>query len=545
VTTDPLLVLADRRVIRAYFAVGIGGVVAYHWLSAYPYAYEMIGAYAVVGTLVGALRRRGPERQPWLAFAAGFGLMVAGDLAWDLTPNAGSPNISDLFYMAAYPLLALGLLVLTRRTAGRGNVVDTLIVAGSLGTVLWPLLFASFLHGGQTLAQRLTLGVYPCWDLVLLAAVVRLALTGSLHTRRSLLLAASVGLFLVGDICWFDSVNTYVLGNWEDYAWLTAYVCWGTAALHPAPIGQSERPEVTPFRRFALLAIPVAFLPAAIVIGMTRNDSSEYVDGSLISVVLTLLLYRFATVLRGLEEARRELREQNRLKDELISVVSHDLRTPLTSIMGYLELALAAETGPQEARRFLEVVQRNTGRLHRLVEDLLFVSRVQAGKDALNVGVVDIAEIARATVVAALPAADTGGVALECRLACNDETLGDEHRIAEVIENLLSNALKFTPPGGAVDVWVGRLGQSLVVRVSDTGVGIPPEDLRHLFDRFFRAAGTDGVPGAGLGLSIVKAIVEAHGGHVGVQSQVGAGTTFEVRFPRVAVERPAAVAAAA
>lgn len=102
--------------------------------------------------------------------------------------------------------------------------------------------------------------------------------------------------------------------------------------------------------------------------------------------MLALLLYRFATVLRGLEDARRELREQNRLKDELISVVSHDLRTPLTSIMGYLELALAPETDPPEARQFLEVVQRNTGRLHRLVEDLLFVSRVQSGKGCADHG---------------------------------------------------------------------------------------------------------------------------------------------------------------
>src|SRR5581483_5810896 len=103
----------------------------------------------------------------------------------------------------------------------------------------------------------------------------------------------------------------------------------------------------------------------------------------------------------------------------------------------------------------------------------------------------------------------------------------------EAVENLLSNALKFTPHGGRVDVRVVAEPDAVVIRVADTGVGVPPEDVEHLFDRFFRASGTDGVPGAGLGLSIVKAIVDAHGGSVGVASEPGEGTTFELRLPRI------------
>ena len=507
--------------------------------------YEVIGFYGALGAMAGALLRKGPERLPWLAFSAGFTLMVAGDLAWSLWPSAGSPNISDAFYMVAYPFIAAGLLLLTRRITGRGNVIDTLFVAGSLSTVLWPLLFASFLHGGQSWGQRLTLGIYPAWDLLFIAAAVRIALSRSLHTPRTILLVVSVMLFLVGDAFWFDSVNTYVLGNWEDFAWLAAYVCWGTSALHPAPLDNGERPDASPFARFALLTIPVAFLPAAILIGMTRNDAYEIVDGAVISVVLGLLLFRFASVLRGLEGARKELREQNRLKDELISVVSHDLRTPLTSIMGYLELALAPDTEAADARQFLEVVQRNTGRMHRLVEDLLFVSRVQSGKDSLDLGVVVLGQLADHTVAAALPAAEAAEVEIVCDIRCHESTIGDEHRLAEVLENLLSNALKFTPPGGLVTVWVGRVGDAIVTRVSDNGIGVSEADRRHLFDRFFRASGTDGVPGAGLGLSIVKAIVDAHGGEVSVQSRLGSGTTFEVRLPLLTDEEPAVLAPAA
>ncbi len=242
------------------------------------------------------------------------------------------------------------------------------------------------------------------------------------------------------------------------------------------------------------------------------------------------------------EEARAELREQNRLKDELISVVSHDLRTPLTSIMGYLEL-VADEADPETARTFLDVVQRNTARLHRLVEDLLFVSRVQAGREALELEPVRVGDVVRDTVAASLPAAGAAGVDLTCIVETEDVILADAHRLAEVLENLLSNALKFTPPGGRVRVHAGRERGALVIGVEDTGVGIAEEDRQHLFDRFFRASGTDGIPGAGLGLSIVKAIVDAHGGAVDVRSAVGAGTRFEVRLPLHVAEAAEPIAA--
>ena len=201
------------------------------------------------------------------------------------------------------------------------------------------------------------------------------------------------------------------------------------------------------------------------------------VDALLMFALLLLVLMRLGIVIRGLEDARAELREQNRLKDELISVVSHDLRTPLTSIMGYLELVAEAED-PETARSFLEVVRRNTGRLHRLVEDLLFVSRVQSGREALELGPVRVGELVADTVAAALPVADgRGRLELSAEIATDDVVLVDAHRLTEVLENLLSNAVKFTPPGGRVSVFVGCEAESLVLRVADTGVGIAEERL--------------------------------------------------------------------
>jgi signal transduction histidine kinase len=267
-------------------------------------------------------------------------------------------------------------------------------------------------------------------------------------------------------------------------------------------------------------------------------DTMVHLEYASVALLLAFVLARTTVVVRVLRRTQSELREEIRLKDDLISVVSHDLRTPLTSIMGYLELALADDTDAETAREFLEVVQRNTGRLHRLVEDLLFVSSAQAGSRALDLGSVDVGELVEATVAAAVPNADAAEVVLRSVVLTSDVLLADGHRLAEVLENLLSNAIKFTPPGGRVDVWAGREGESLVLRVTDTGVGIAEEDRRHLFDRFYRAGGTEGVPGAGLGLSIVQAIVEAHGGAVTVASEVGAGTAFDVRLPLAVAAAP-------
>jgi PAS domain S-box-containing protein len=232
-----------------------------------------------------------------------------------------------------------------------------------------------------------------------------------------------------------------------------------------------------------------------------------------------------------LAERNAQLEQADRLKDELISVVSHDLRTPLTSIMGYLELAYE-EQDEESRREYLGVAQRNATRLHRLVDDLLFVSRVESGRAGLELEEHDVCRLVRDAVENALPTASTRRVSLDSVCDPGGEAIVDAHRVSEAVENLISNALKFTPPNGRVDVRVVVEGATLAIRVSDTGIGVREEDLGHLFDRFFRTENAEAVPGAGLGLSIVKAIADAHGGTIEVESTVGTGTTFELRLPR-------------
>jgi signal transduction histidine kinase len=227
-------------------------------------------------------------------------------------------------------------------------------------------------------------------------------------------------------------------------------------------------------------------------------------------------------------------RDSERLKDEVLALVSHELRTPLTSVVGYVDLVLdGSDELPGDVRRFLEVVERNARRLLRLVGDLLFVAQAEAGRMELSRTEVDLGAIASDAVEAARPEAERAGATLVLDAEPVRTFLGDRDRCAQVLDNLISNAVKFTGSGGHIQVTVAERGQSAVLEVADDGPGIPVEEQSLVFERFARASGAEqrAVPGAGLGLTVVKAIVEGHGGDVGVLSAPGAGTTMRVTLP--------------
>jgi PAS domain S-box-containing protein len=238
---------------------------------------------------------------------------------------------------------------------------------------------------------------------------------------------------------------------------------------------------------------------------------------------------------QALAEQNERLRELDRLKDEFISLVSHELRTPLTSIRGYLELLLDGGAGElsEDQSRFLGVVDRNSKRLMHLVGDLLFLAQVEAGKLALELDEVDLDHVVAEAVEAAKPIADEKGIELRGSVEPVPVMVGDRGRLAQVLDNLVSNALKFTGQGGSVDVVVSADGGDAVLEVRDTGMGIPVDEQAHLFERFFRSseATERAIPGTGLGLTIAKAIVEHHGGTIGLESVEGKGTTLRVRLP--------------
>ncbi len=238
---------------------------------------------------------------------------------------------------------------------------------------------------------------------------------------------------------------------------------------------------------------------------------------------------------RDLAEQNERLRELDRLKDEFIALVSHELRTPLTSIRGYTELLLDGEAGDLTAdqRQFLGIVERNSHRLLHLVGDLLFLAQVEAGKLVLDVGVLDLTALASESVETARPQAEAKGITLT--LAAGPVPLidGDRSRVAQLLDNLVSNAIKFTPEGGRVDVRVRTHGDEAILEVRDSGMGIPAREQEFLFQRFFRTtrATEQAIQGTGLGLAISKAIVEAHSGRITVASEEGAGAAFHVAIP--------------
>ncbi len=239
--------------------------------------------------------------------------------------------------------------------------------------------------------------------------------------------------------------------------------------------------------------------------------------------------------------------EAMRARDEFLAIVSHELKTPLTPILGWVSILQSlAQTVPAlsdgTAQRALDVIERNVRAQSQLINDLLDVSRIVTGKMRLEVRPVELHSVVESALESAQPAADAKGIEMRAQLDRRAGKInGDPDRLQQVMWNLLSNAIKFTPRGGLVEVILSRLDSSLQIEVRDTGQGIPTSFLPYVFDRFKQLDSTPTRPhgGLGLGLSIVRHMVEMHGGTVRVESAgEGLGAAFVVRLPVLAVETP-------
>jgi len=273
------------------------------------------------------------------------------------------------------------------------------------------------------------------------------------------------------------------------------------------------------------------------IIPTTLNASAlRDADGVVIGAIGILRDMRaYERVVRDLEESRRKLDEANRAKDEFLATLSHELRTPLNAILGWARLLRSGTLDADGVRRGPEVIDRNTRVLAQLIEDLLDVSRIITGKLRLEVRPADPIAVIIAAMEAVQTAADAKGIRLEAGL---DPTLGpvsaDPDRLQQVVWNLLTNAIKFTPMGGRVDIRLERTDSVVRLTVSDTGKGIRPELLPFVFDRFRQGETSTGRQhgGLGLGLAIVRHIVELHGGVVRAESAGdNCGAFFTVDLP--------------
>jgi len=282
-------------------------------------------------------------------------------------------------------------------------------------------------------------------------------------------------------------------------------------------------------------------------VGSRRKDAFSDEQIALVSVIAgeAAIIVETAILNRRLAKTAEQLATLNRMKDEFVSTVSHEFKTPLTTISGFLTVMLEGDTGPLNAQqmKFLAIAKAASKRLSGLVSDLLDLSRLEGGAK-MQPGPLDLGRLVLESVENHQPAAAEAGKTLSSESpAALPQALGDERWLHLVLDNLVSNAIKFTHPGGRVRVRVQDKGEFVMVSVSDDGIGIPPEDREKVFERFYRAGNRSQVnaPGTGLGLAIAREVVDKHGGKIWLESELGKGTTFHFVVPAAGRERePAA-----
>jgi signal transduction histidine kinase len=232
-----------------------------------------------------------------------------------------------------------------------------------------------------------------------------------------------------------------------------------------------------------------------------------------------------------LEQQNAQLRESEQLKSELIAVASHEVRTPLSSVLGFTKLLLKDDSDAETRRRYLGIVEAQAERLAALLDDFLTLDRLEKGQLGMRDELVDMTTVLRDQVE--LFEAESEGHHLE--LQAPEDSLpvrGDPARLTQVVSNLLSNAIKYSPGGGIVEVVAERASRTVRVSVNDEGLGIPAEQHDRIFTKFFRGTAVDsGIPGSGLGLAFSRAVAEAHGGRITFASTAGEGSTFSLELP--------------
>jgi signal transduction histidine kinase/CheY-like chemotaxis protein len=230
----------------------------------------------------------------------------------------------------------------------------------------------------------------------------------------------------------------------------------------------------------------------------------------------------------------RDLQRANRVKDEFLATLSHELRTPLNAVLGWTRMLRRGAVPAERTATILETIERNAAAQMQLVEELLDLSAMAAGGLRLNVTRVDLRDVVGGAVETVRPAADAKSLRVELSVDEHvNEIAGDPARLRQVLWNLLANAVKFTPAGGSIEIRIAEGPSDVEITVRDSGPGIPPDFLPHIFEPFRQAdsSSTRQVGGMGLGLAIVRHIVEAHGGTAAVQSEPDHGSTFSVRLP--------------
>lgn len=508
-----------------------------------------------------AAARTGFARPEVILAAAGVTFNAAGDIYYSLAMDAAgelsSPSPADVGYLLYYPLIMAALLVLVvRQSQGslRSALFDAAVASLGAAAVLAVVLEPVFTDATSStdLVGNAIASLYPLFDLLLICTVVAIVASPMLRLGpRWQFLVLGFLLFAIADIAYalLTHEGAYTAGTPLDAAWaagVAAAAIWvdGVTRLEPASAATASQARALPIPALAVIA------GLGVLLFASQSDVSIValvLAAATVALAAFAVTFRHAALARLLEGRDRVVQQLNALdkaKSDLIQTMSHEMRTPLTSILGYLDLVLDDEEElSADTRARLRVVERHAGRLHDLAGNMLVLAGLDSGTDRPTPVRVDLGVVLQHVEDLLRPLADSRGVDLQITGRRSLSVDGDEDRLERAVTNVVENALKFTPASGQVRVellsGVGPDGRPrAVVRVADTGVGIPADELPRVFDRFHRTSSAQelAIPGTGLGLAIARETVTAHRGEVTVSSAVGEGTTVRIVLPVQSME---------
>lgn len=569
------MVLVTALVLTAWYLGFVLGGVAQRVIGSLIFTATSGLAAALCWRAASLLGARRGWRFIGLACLAWFG----GQLVWNvynvlLRVPVPYPSLADVGFLLFYPLYFAGVVSFVRAThpsLSLQTILDGLVVTSVAALLAYELvLVPSGAHSHDPIAVVTSV----LWQagtagLIMLIAVALLWTANPVSRQPLVPLLLGVASFLVSNVIYgrIALEGTYKVGSVIDLGWHFGFLLIGTAALLSTDRTDADRNSVPPDNaRWRASGTVVSVLAFGWLAAATAWDPiSSPVAATGIVVVALLIAARLAYAERQEAQLARRTRERDRLaaeaaadaatrtkmaaalaaqqhsndelarlnqaKSEFVSVVSHEFRTPLTSIRGFAELLRDEDLDRDETREFAGIIEQNADRLARMINEMLDLDRLQSGRGALRREPVDL-NAAVQEVVSALGlrlAQHTIQLALDPALPALS---GDRDQVIRVVTNLLANAIKYSPAGSEVTVATERVGDMLQLRVRDRGAGIAPAALETIFDPFVRIPGSDEhVEGTGLGLPITRQLVELHGGRIWAESLPGAGSTFHVLFP--------------
>jgi two-component system, sensor histidine kinase and response regulator len=514
---------------------------------------------AAVLAWMGAMRRpRGRHLVPAL-IAAGLTASAIGDLIWiayGWIGNQPDVSVADAAYFCAYVGLGAALVIATLVRTRAGTRIDpdaiidalTIIVVSVL--IFWDFSIADIVTDTTTSGfTRTVWAVYPVLDAILLALVARALVTRQSRSSIGLSFACGLACWLVSDIAYALMVSSEV-ARFLDAGWMLGALLM-TASAWRRPVQVPEQPTEDavsghPFWKLGIATVPI-LVPLALYLADDLRGVSDHVMATMITVSLLLVLsfVRSARLLQSETRARNEARasrdsahEASRAKSAFVATMSHEIRTPMNGVIGLTGLLQNTELDERQ-RQYVDGVHVAGEALLTIINDILDFSKVEAGK--LELEIIDFSLVQIVEEAAELVADSAQGKGLELLAYCSPELplqlRGDPARLRQVLLNLASNAVKFTNEGEVVvrALLDGQTADGPVVRfeITDTGIGLDDTDRERLFEPFSQAdsSTTRRFGGTGLGLTICRQLVTVMGGDIGVDSQVGRGSTFWFTLP--------------